>query len=111
MITDDYTSKSWIWCTDTRGSPDLMAKSMHWKACLETECGERLYSCDNAKTFGMLEGALKPWAVVVEYSTYYTPEQISVAEAPESDTRLNGTVYAFGCGTLIRILGGGGHHR
>ena len=90
-ITDDYTRKSWIWVTDNRGSMDLCARFLNWKASLEVESSEHLHAvrCDNAKEFGVLENVLRPWGVVFEYTTAYTPEQNGVAE------RLNRTLVSM----------------
>lgn len=81
-VTDDYTRKSWVWCTDTRKAVYLYPKFLHWKRCMEVECGKLLHAvrCDNAKEFGVLEDLLSPWGVVMEYTTYYTLEQNGVAE-------------------------------
>lgn len=101
-ITDDYTRKSWVWVSDTHKAADLYPKFMHWKACVEAECGEPLYAvrCDNAKEFGVLENVLRPWGVVLEYTTYYTPEQNGVAE------RLNRTLVSMArCMLLDADLG------
>jgi Reverse transcriptase (RNA-dependent DNA polymerase)/Integrase core domain/GAG-pre-integrase domain len=95
-FTDDYTRKSWIYCTKDRA--ELFTIFVQFKTLVELESGHRIKTirCDNASEYKSLGDRIsRIYGLQFEYTTVYTPEQNGVAE------RLNRTLVQLARGMLL----------
>jgi transposase InsO family protein len=66
----------------TRNFEELIEVLEPWIAEIEREIGGKIkrFRADNAKGFKKLAEWLKKKGIVMKFSTFYTPEQVGVAE-------------------------------
>ena len=80
-FTDDFTRKSWVYFTKSRGQ--LRTLFSQYRALAELESGHkiRVIRCDNASEYRSLGDLFqRDYGIQFEYTTPYTPEQNGVAE-------------------------------